>query len=123
MHLIRSHRLFYVQVPQVVMISYRGRDFVSLVSLLQSIIWGGMTREVVSEDCSEDYVSKPPDWSKQADITQHTKVKCSLVAWVNITSLYDFQIKYLDTVNDSFLGLTQTNVQEFVRTTSLEVTV
>lgn len=105
------------------MISYRGRDFVSLVSLLYSIIWGGMTREAVSEDCSEDYVGKPPVWSKPADIMQHMKVKCSLVAWVNITSMCDFQIKYLDTVNDSSLGLAQTNVQEFVPAISLEVTV
>lgn len=61
-------------------------------------------------------------WNLKGNATGK-RVKCSLVAWVNITSVYDFEIKYLHTVNDSFLGLAQTNVQESIQVMSLEVTV
>jgi len=53
MHPIRSHRLIYVQVPQVVVnviISYRRRDFALPVSILWSTKSGEVRREVASED-------------------------------------------------------------------------
>jgi len=53
MHLIRSYRLMYVQVPQVVLnlvFLYSGRGFSPLVPILQSVNLGGARREVASED-------------------------------------------------------------------------
>jgi len=53
MHPIRSHRLMYVQVPQVVpnlVFPYDGRGFAPLDPILQSINWGGARRDVASED-------------------------------------------------------------------------
>jgi len=47
MHLIRSHRLMYIQVPQVVPkldFPCSGRGFAPLVSILQSINQGGARR-------------------------------------------------------------------------------
>jgi len=60
MPLIRSHRLLYVQVPQVVMnlvLPYSGKGFAALVPILQSISWGGARREVVSEDLGKKLLS------------------------------------------------------------------
>ena len=53
MHLIRSHRLVYIQVPQAVtnlIFPYSGRGFIPPVSILWSIGLGGVRREVTSED-------------------------------------------------------------------------
>jgi len=51
MHLIRSHELMYVQVPQVVLnmiFSYSGRDFAPPVPAL----WSIHLRDVGGEDAS-----------------------------------------------------------------------
>jgi len=53
MHLVRFHRLPYVQVPQVVLnlvFPYSGMDFAPLVPIFQSINRGRVRREVSSED-------------------------------------------------------------------------
>ena len=53
MHLVKSHRFIYVQVPQVVtnlIFPYSGRGFAPPVPVLQSISLGGVGREVASED-------------------------------------------------------------------------
>jgi len=53
MHLVRSHRLLYVHVPQVVLnlvFWYIVRDFAPLEPILQFISWGGARREAASED-------------------------------------------------------------------------
>jgi len=53
MHLIRSHRPMYVQVPQVVanlIFSYSGRSFAPPVPALQPIHFTGVGKEVASED-------------------------------------------------------------------------
>jgi len=53
MHLVRSHRLMYIQVPQVVtnlIFSYSGRDLASPVPVLWLIYLRGMGREAASED-------------------------------------------------------------------------
>ena len=52
MHLVRSHRLLNVQVPQVVsnlVFCYSGSGFAPLVPILQSIDSGKARREVASE--------------------------------------------------------------------------
>jgi len=52
-HLIRSYRLMYVQVPQVVpnlAFLFSGKAFALLVPILQSIGSGGPRREFASED-------------------------------------------------------------------------
>jgi len=52
MHPIMSHRLLYVQIPQVVMnliFLYSGRGFTPLLPILQ-FNWGWVRREVASED-------------------------------------------------------------------------
>jgi len=53
MHLLKSHTLMYVQVPQVVLnlvFCYSGKGFTPLVPILQSINCGGARREAASED-------------------------------------------------------------------------
>jgi len=53
MYLIRSHRLLYVEVPQLIMnlvFRYSGKGFTPLVPILQSIDSGGARREAASED-------------------------------------------------------------------------
>ena len=48
----RSHRLLYIQVPQVVpnlVFPYSERGFAPLVPIMQSINWGGVRREVASD--------------------------------------------------------------------------
>jgi len=52
MHRIRSHRLLYAQVPQVVLnlvFRYSGKGFAPLVPILQCINLGGARREVAGE--------------------------------------------------------------------------
>ena len=53
MHLIKSHRPIYVQVPQVVtnlVFSYSSKGFSPLVPILQSVSWEVVRREATSED-------------------------------------------------------------------------
>jgi len=53
MHLIRSHRFMYVQVPQVVknlVFPYSGRSFTTLVPILWFISSGGVRREAAGEE-------------------------------------------------------------------------
>jgi len=60
MHLVRSHRLTFVQVPQVVtnlIFSYSGRDFASPIPVLWSIHSRGVGREVASEDSGKRLLS------------------------------------------------------------------
>jgi len=62
MHLVRSHRLMYVQIPQVVpnlIFPYSGRSFSPLVPILQSINSGGARREVASRRLREKSCGVP----------------------------------------------------------------
>jgi len=59
MHLLRCHRLIYVQVPQVVtnlIFSYSGRDFAPPLPILRSINSSGVGREVAGEDSGKNVV-------------------------------------------------------------------
>jgi len=59
MHLIRSHRRMYVQVPQVVtnlILSYSERDFAPLVPVYLYIHLRGVGRDVSSEDRGKNVV-------------------------------------------------------------------
>jgi len=59
MHLVRSRRFMYVQVPHVVtnlMFPYRERGFTPLVPILWSVDSGGVRREAASKDRGKNVI-------------------------------------------------------------------
>jgi len=95
MHLVRSHRLMYVQVPQLVpnlIFPYSGRGFSPLVPILQSIDSGGARREVASRRLREKNCGVPQPFPHLLILGHHS---CSSggYAFFNLLFLVDIPVE------------------------------
>jgi len=74
MHLVRSHKLMYVDVPQVVtnlIFLYSGKGFTPLVPILQSINSGEIRRE--SEDWGKKSCGVPQPSPRLLILGHHSR--------------------------------------------------